>query len=60
MLFQVYIFMIILWVKKLKSLKPSKGGELEITNYFEEASLKVNLLGRGFAWFDTGSHKNLL
>ena len=51
-------------VKKAKSLKPSKRGELEITDlnklYLEEKSLKVNLLGRGFAWLDTGSHKNLL
>ena len=51
-------------VEKAKSLKPSKRGELEITDlnklYLEEKSLKVNLLGRGFAWLDTGSHKNLL
>ena len=51
-------------VKKAKSLKPSKRGELEITDlnklYLEEKSLKVNLLGRGFAWLDTGNHKNLL
>ena len=51
-------------IKKAKSLKPSKRGELEITDlnklYLEEKSLKVNLLGRGFAWLDTGSHKNLL
>ena len=51
-------------VEKAKSLKPSKRGELEITDlnklYLEEKSLKVNLLGRGFAWLDTGNHKNLL
>ena len=51
-------------VAKAKSLKPSKRGELEITDlnklYLEEKSLKVNLLGRGFAWLDTGNHKNLL
>lgn len=51
-------------VKKAKSLKPSKRGELEITDlnklYLEERLLKVNLLGRGFAWLDTGSPKNLL
>ena len=51
-------------VEKAKRLKPSKRGELEITDlnklYLEEKSLKVNLLGRGFAWLDTGNHKNLL
>ena len=51
-------------VEKAKNLKPSKRGELEITDlnklYLEERSLKVNLLGRGFAWLDTGNHKNLL
>ena len=51
-------------VEKAKKIKPSKRGELEITDlnkmYLEERSLKVNLLGRGFAWLDTGNHKNLL
>lgn len=51
-------------VKKAKNLKPSKRGELEITDlnklYLAEGNLKVNLLGRGFAWLDTGTHKNLL
>ena len=51
-------------VEKAKRIKPSKRGELEITDlnrmYLEEKSLKVNLLGRGFAWLDTGTHKNLL
>lgn len=51
-------------VEKSKKIKPSKRGELEITDlnkmYLEERSLKVNLLGRGFAWLDTGNYKNLL
>ena len=51
-------------IEKAKSIKPSKRVELEITDlnrlYLEEKSLKVNLLGRGFAWLDTGTHKNLL
>lgn len=51
-------------IEKAKSIKPSKRRELEITDlnrlYLEEKTLKVNLLGRGFAWLDTGTHKNLL
>ena len=51
-------------IEKAKSIKPSKRGELEITDlnrlYLKEKTLKVNLLGRGFAWLDTGTHKNLL
>ncbi|MHD0319370.1 glucose-1-phosphate thymidylyltransferase RfbA [Fusobacterium sp. THCT1E2] len=51
-------------IKKAKGLKPGKRGELEITDlnklYLAEGNLKVNLLGRGFAWLDTGTHKNLL
>lgn len=51
-------------VAKAKSLKPSKRGELEITDlnriYLEEETLKVQLLGRGFAWLDTGTHDSLL
>jgi len=51
-------------VKKAKSLKPSNRGELEITDlnklYLAEKKLKVNLLGRGFAWLDTGTHDSLL
>ncbi|MCG6186411.1 glucose-1-phosphate thymidylyltransferase RfbA [Maribellus maritimus] len=51
-------------VQKAKSLKPSKRGELEITDlnrlYLEENRLNTKLLGRGFAWLDTGTHDSLL
>ena len=51
-------------VKKAKELKPSPRGELEITDlnkvYMEEGTLKVQLLGRGMAWLDTGTHASML
>ncbi len=51
-------------VQKAKSLKPSPRGELEITDlnkiFLEEGNLKVNLMGRGMAWLDTGTHDSML
>ena len=51
-------------VQKAFKVLPSKRGELEITSinqmYLNEGCLKVQLLGRGYAWLDTGSHEDLL
>lgn len=59
-----YIFTITASFSLQKNLKPSERGELEITDinrlYLEQGNLSVAIMGRGYAWLDTGTHQSLI
>jgi glucose-1-phosphate thymidylyltransferase len=60
----VYTSTLIMLQDCQKGIEPSESGELEITTvnqrYLEQDDLRIELMGRGYAWLDTGTHESLL